>query len=113
MLLKLADAIEADAEEIAKLEAEDVGKPISVSMPRTSRSSSTTSGSSPARRATQEGKSTGEYRRGFTSIVRREPLGVAVGIAPWNYPLMMAIWKIGPALAAGNTSCSSRPSSRR
>ncbi|MBI2239056.1 MAG: aldehyde dehydrogenase family protein, partial [Actinobacteria bacterium] len=50
------------------------------------------------------GKSTGEYERGFTSMIRREPLGVTAGICPWNYPLMMAIWKIGPALAAGNTS---------
>jgi len=52
----------------------------------------------------QEGKSTGEYERGFTSMIRREPLGVTVGICPWNYPLMMAAWKLGPALAAGNTS---------
>jgi len=50
-----------------------------------------------------EGKAAGEYASGFTSIVRREPIGVVGSIAPWNYPLMMAIWKIGPALAAGNT----------
>src|SRR5213082_1255170 len=49
-----------------------------------------------------EGKSTGEYMKGYTSMIRREPLGVVAGITPWNYPLMMAIWKIGPALAAGN-----------
>jgi len=49
-----------------------------------------------------EGKSAGEYVEGYTSIIRREPLGIVAGIAPWNYPLMMAIWKIGPALAAGN-----------
>ena len=50
-----------------------------------------------------EGRSAGEYMAGFTSIVRREPIGVAGLIAPWNYPLMMAVWKIGPALATGNT----------
>src|SRR5439155_1743564 len=49
-----------------------------------------------------EGKSAGEYMRGYTSMVRREPLGIVGGIAPWNYPLMMAIWKLAPALAAGN-----------
>src|SRR5207244_8965842 len=49
-----------------------------------------------------EGKSAGEYIAGYTSIIRREPLGIVGGICPWNYPLMMAIWKMGPALAAGN-----------
>ena len=48
-----------------------------------------------------EGKSAGEYIEGYTSIIRREPLGIVGGICPWNYPLMMAIWKMGPALAAG------------
>ena len=50
-----------------------------------------------------EGKSAGEYMEGYTSMIRREPLGVVAGIAPWNYPLMMAVWKLAPALAAGNT----------
>src|SRR5205807_8631 len=50
-----------------------------------------------------EGRAAGEYMRGFTSMIRREPVGVVGSIAPWNYPLMMAVWKIGPALAAGNT----------
>ena len=49
-----------------------------------------------------EGKSAGEYVEGYTSMIRREPLGIVAGICPWNYPLFMAIWKIGPALAAGN-----------
>src|SRR5438067_644849 len=49
-----------------------------------------------------EGRAAGEYMKGFTSIIRREPIGVAGLIAPWNYPLFMAAWKIGPALAAGN-----------
>jgi len=103
MLFKLADAIDADAENLAQLEAEDVGKPISVSradIPFISDNLRFFAGA--ARHL--EGKSTGEYEKGFTSMIRREPLGVTVGICPWNYPLMMAIWKIGPALAAGNTS---------
>src|SRR5690606_5024586 len=50
-----------------------------------------------------EGKSAGEYMENLTSFIRREPVGVCAQVAPWNYPMMMAIWKIGPALAAGNT----------
>src|SRR3712207_8834215 len=49
-----------------------------------------------------EGRRAGEYMRGYTSIIRREPIGIVAGIAPWNYPLMMAVWKFAPALAAGN-----------
>ena len=103
MLLKLADAIDADAAELARLESIDVGKPITVSkadIPFISDSLRFFAGAARC----QEGKSTGEYERGFTSMIRREPLGVTVGICPWNYPLMMAVWKLGPALAAGNTS---------
>ncbi len=65
-------------------------------------SRSTTSASSPARRATSRGSPPAEYVEGYTSIVRREPLGIVAGITPWNYPLMMMVWKLGPALAAGN-----------
>jgi 1-pyrroline dehydrogenase len=103
MLFKLADAIDADTENLAALEARDVGKPISVAsadIPFISDNLRFFAGA--ARHL--EGKSAGEYEKGFTSMIRREPLGVTVGICPWNYPLMMAIWKIGPALAAGNTS---------
>jgi 1-pyrroline dehydrogenase len=103
MMFKLADAMEGDAENLAQLEAADVGKPISVSradIPFIVDNLRFFAGA--ARHL--EGKSAGEYEKGFTSIIRREPLGVTVGICPWNYPLMMAIWKIGPALAAGNTS---------
>ena len=59
--------------------------------------------SSPARRALQHGALAGEYLPGYTSMIRRDPVGVVASIAPWNYPLMMAAWKLGPALAAGNT----------
>jgi 1-pyrroline dehydrogenase len=103
MMFKLADAIEADAETMALLEAEDVGKPISVSSADVPFIADNLRFFAGAARL-QEGKSTGEYEKGFTSMIRREPLGVTVGICPWNYPLMMAIWKLGPALAAGNTS---------
>jgi 1-pyrroline dehydrogenase len=103
MMLKLADAIDADADNLAKLEAEDVGKPISVASADIPFITDNLRFFAGAARL-QEGKSTGEYEKGFTSMIRREPLGVTVGICPWNYPLMMAIWKLGPALAAGNTS---------
>ncbi|HZP89791.1 MAG TPA: gamma-aminobutyraldehyde dehydrogenase [Actinomycetota bacterium] len=103
MMLKLADAMEADAENLAVLESEDVGKPIAVSRADIPFIIDNLRFFAGAARV-QEGKSAGEYERGYTSIIRREPLGVTAGICPWNYPLMMAIWKIGPALAAGNTS---------
>ena len=103
MMLALADAMEKDAETLARLEAEDVGKPISVSRADIPFIIDNLRFFAGAARIL-EGKSSGEYEKGFTSIIRREPLGVTVGICPWHYPLMMAIWKIGPALAAGNTS---------
>jgi 1-pyrroline dehydrogenase len=103
MMLKLADAMDEDAETLAKLESEDVGKPIAVSAADIPFITDNIRFFAGAARV-QEGKSTGEYERGFTSMIRREPLGVTVGICPWNYPLMMAAWKIGPALAAGNTT---------
>ncbi len=102
-LMRLADAIAADAAELARLESIDVGKPISAAKADIPFIVDNLRFFAGAARL-QEGKSTGEYERGFTSMVRREPLGVTAGICPWNYPLMMAIWKIGPALAAGNTS---------
>ena len=103
MMLKLADAMDADADELARLESIDVGKPISVSSADIPFITDNLRFFAGAARV-QEGKSSGEYERGFTSMIRREPLGVTAGICPWNYPLMMAIWKLGPALAAGNTS---------
>ena len=103
MMLKLADALDADADNLSQLEAEDVGKPIAVSAADIPFITDNIRFFAGAARV-PEGKSTGEYEKGFTSMIRREPLGVTVGICPWNYPLMMAAWKIGPALAAGNTS---------
>ena len=99
--LKLADVIDENGEELARLESLNVGKPWW--SPSTSPASCpTTSASSPARRGNLEGKAATEYVEGYTSMIRREPLGIVAGIAPWNYPLFMVMWKLGPALTAGN-----------
>jgi acyl-CoA reductase-like NAD-dependent aldehyde dehydrogenase len=100
-LLKLADAIEDNAEELAELESANVGKPLSYARDEMPVSADNFRFFAGAARLL-EGKSAGEYMRGYTSMIRREPLGIVGGIAPWNYPLMMAVWKMGPALAAGN-----------
>jgi aminobutyraldehyde dehydrogenase len=102
MLLKLADRIEANAEELAQLEASNVGKPIGLARSEIPFLVDNLRFFAGACRC-MEGRAAGEYLAGYTSIIRREPVGVVASIAPWNYPLMMAIWKIGPALAAGNT----------
>jgi 1-pyrroline dehydrogenase len=102
LLLKLADAIDENAEELAELESRNVGKPLSYARDEMPVSSDNIRFFAGAARVL-EGKAAGEYMRGYTSWVRREPIGVVGGIAPWNYPLMMAVWKLAPALAAGNT----------
>jgi betaine-aldehyde dehydrogenase len=102
-LLKLADRIEENAEEIVQIEAENVGKPYEVTMSEEIPPIVDNLRFFAGAARTMQGSSAGEYMAGFTSIIRREPIGVAGLIAPWNYPLMMAIWKIGPALATGNT----------
>jgi 1-pyrroline dehydrogenase len=102
MLLKLADAIDEHTDELAELESRNVGKPLSYArdeMPVCSDNIRFFAGAA----RILEGRSSGEYMRGYTSWIRREPIGVVGGIAPWNYPLMMAVWKLAPALAAGNT----------
>ncbi len=102
-LLALADAIERDGEQIARLEALNAGKPIEAvsrdELPVMADNLRFFAGAA----RTLEGRAAGEYMQGYTSFVRREAVGVIGQIAPWNYPLMMAIWKIAPALAAGNT----------
>jgi betaine-aldehyde dehydrogenase len=102
-LLKLADLIEERANEIADLESADAGKPrkafLEDEIPFMADNLRFFAGAA----RNLEGKAAGEYLEGYTSMVRREPVGVVGQITPWNYPLMMAIWKIGPALAAGNT----------
>jgi betaine-aldehyde dehydrogenase len=102
-LLRIADAVEAHADELAELEARDAGKPIEAvkadEIPVVADNLRFFAGA--ARHL--EGVAAGEYMADHTSMIRREPIGVVGQIAPWNYPLMMAGWKIGPALAAGNT----------
>jgi 1-pyrroline dehydrogenase len=102
MLLKLADLIEKNAEELALLEADNVGKPIGLARSEVPFMVDNLRFFAGACRCL-EGKAAGEYLAGYTSMIRREPVGVVGSIAPWNYPLMMAVWKVGPALAAGNT----------
>ena len=101
-LLKLADAVDANADELARLESAHAGKPLNVAavdIPVVADNLRFFAGAA----RNLEGKAANEYIAGRTSIIRREPVGVVASIAPWNYPLMMAGWKIGPALAAGNT----------
>jgi betaine-aldehyde dehydrogenase len=102
-LLGLADAIDEHAEEIAREEAINAGKPYSAALndelPVMADNLRFFAGAARC----LEGRAAGEYLEGYTSWVRREAVGVIGQIAPWNYPLMMAIWKIGPALATGNT----------
>src|SRR5438067_8031234 len=101
LLHKLADVIDENAEELAQIESRNVGKPLMASrdgMPFSADNLRFFAGAA----RNLEGKSAGEYIAGYTSMIRREPLGIVAGICPWNYPLMMAIWKMGPALAAGN-----------
>src|SRR5436309_7901951 len=100
-LLKLADLIDDNAEELAKLESTNVGKPLSYARDELPVCTDNIRFFAGAARVL-EGKAAGEYMRGYTSFLRREPIGVVGGIAPWNYPLMMAVWKFAPALAAGN-----------
>src|SRR3954468_20256338 len=102
-LLKLAGRLEEHAEELSDLEAENAGKPrqafLEDEMPFLVDNLRYFAGAA----RNLEGKAAGEYIEGHTSMIRREPIGVVGQITPWNYPLMMAVWKIGPALGAGNT----------
>ena len=102
-LLRIAEVLEAHGEELVALESENTGKPIAVT---------TTEELPPMLDQIRffagaarmlEGRSAGEYLQGFTSFVRREPIGVIGQVTPWNYPMMMAVWKFAPAIAAGNT----------
>jgi aminobutyraldehyde dehydrogenase len=103
LFLKLADAIDADAEAFATVEALNCGKPrirmLQDEMPAVSDCFRFFAGAA----RTMHGPVAGEYLQGFTSMIRRDPIGVVGSIAPWNYPLMMAAWKLAPALAGGNT----------
>ena len=101
-LLRFADAIEARAEEIIAAECENTGKPIALTRTEELPPSVDQLRFFAGAARVLEGRGAGEYMAGHTSYVRREPVGVVGQVTPWNYPLMMAVWKIGPALAAGN-----------
>jgi betaine-aldehyde dehydrogenase len=102
-LLKLADAVEEHGDEFAELESANAGKPLQAvkddEIPAMVDNLRFFAGAA----RNLEGKAAGEYLEGYTSWIRREAVGVVGQVAPWNYPLMMAVWKIGPALATGNT----------
>src|SRR6187397_2276272 len=103
LLLKLADRIEAEAQEFAALESQNCGKPLAAALndeiPAIADVFRFFAGACRA----MHGAVAGEYLPGFTSMIRRDPIGVVASIAPWNYPLMMAAWKLSPALAGGHT----------
>jgi betaine-aldehyde dehydrogenase len=102
-LFRLADVVEEHADELTELEVANAGKPINAfrddEIPFLVDNLRFFAGAA----RTLEGRSAGEYAEGYTSMIRREPIGVIGQVTPWNYPLMMAVWKIAPALAAGNT----------
>ncbi|WP_328927908.1 gamma-aminobutyraldehyde dehydrogenase [Streptomyces sp. NBC_00190] len=102
-LLKIADAFEARADELVAAESENTGKPLGLTaseeLPPMVDQIRFFAGAA----RLLEGRSAGEYMEGMTSIIRREPVGVCAQVAPWNYPMMMAVWKFAPAIAAGNT----------
>jgi len=102
-LLKFADAIEARAQDLTRAESRNTGKPVAMTLtdevPPLADELRFFAGAA----RVLEGKSAGEYLRDHTSMIRREPVGVCAQVTPWNYPMMMAVWKFAPALAAGNT----------
>ena len=101
-LLRFADAIEERADEIVAVESQNTGKPLGITRDEEIPPSLDQLRFFAGAARLLEGRSAGEYMAGHTSYIRREPVGVVGQIAPWNYPFMMAIWKIAPALAAGN-----------
>jgi betaine-aldehyde dehydrogenase len=103
MILKLADGLEARADEFVEAEGRNTGKPLALTMSEEIPPCVDQLRFFAGAARILEGRSAGEYLAGHTSWIRREPIGVCAQVTPWNYPLMMAIWKIAPALAAGNT----------
>ncbi len=102
-LLKIADALESRAEEFVKTESDNTGKPLGLTMSEEMPMALDQIRFFAGAARVLEGRSAGEYMKDHTSYIRREPIGVVGQVTPWNYPLMMMIWKIAPALAAGNT----------
>ena len=103
-LWKIADVLEQNIEEIVSLESENTGKPIGVTMAEEVGPMLDQIRYFATAARNLEGKSAGEYMKGHTSMIRREPIGVIGQVTPWNYPMMMAVWKFAPAIAAGNTT---------
>ena len=102
-LLKIADAVEARADEIVAVESRNTGKPIQLTLDEEIPPMVDQIRFFAGAARVLEGKSAGEYLAGHTSMIRREPIGVCGQVAPWNYPMLMAVWKFAPAIAAGNT----------
>ncbi|NBU32181.1 MAG: gamma-aminobutyraldehyde dehydrogenase [Actinobacteria bacterium] len=102
MLLDIADLFEAHGDELVAIESENTGKPIPVTMSEELPPMLDQIRFFAGAARVLEGRSSGEYMKGFTSMIRREPVGIVGQVTPWNYPMMMAVWKFAPALAAGN-----------
>jgi betaine-aldehyde dehydrogenase len=102
-LLKIADTIEANAEQLVAAEVQNTGKPVALTLSEEIPPMVDQIRFFAGAARMLEGRSAGEYMAGFTSFIRREPIGVCAAVTPWNYPMMMAVWKWAPALAAGNT----------
>ena len=103
LLMKLADALDKDLQRLGEMETSQTGKPLKLSINSDLPFANDNIRFMAAQARVLEGTAAGEYAAGYTSMIRREPIGVVGSIAPWNYPYLMAAWKIGPALAAGNT----------
>ena len=102
-LLRIADTIEAKAEQLVAAESKNTGKPVALTLSEEIPPMVDQIRFFAGAARMLEGRSAGEYMSGFTSFIRREPVGVCAAVTPWNYPMMMAVWKWAPALAAGNT----------
>jgi betaine-aldehyde dehydrogenase len=102
-LLRIADTIESKAEQLVAAESQNTGKPVALTLSEEIPPMVDQIRFFAGAARMLEGRSAGEYMSGFTSFVRREPIGVCAAVTPWNYPMMMAVWKWAPALAAGNT----------
>ncbi len=102
-MFRVADAIEARADEFVDLECQNTGKPRGLTMSEEIPPMVDQIRFFAGACRLLEGRSAGEYMRGYTSFIRREPIGVCAQVTPWNYPMMMAVWKFAPAVAAGNT----------
>jgi betaine-aldehyde dehydrogenase len=102
-LFRIADAFEARADDLVRVESQNTGKPVAVTLAEEIPQLVDQIRFFATAARHLEGKSAGEYVKDHTSMIRREPIGVCAAVTPWNYPLMMAVWKWAPALAAGNT----------